>query len=124
MVMIRLARIGKNKYPTYRIIVSDKRKDTKGSYLESLGHYNPNADPATFEIEKERLEYWLSKGAQLSDTLHNICINRGLIKGEKRNMMHKKEKVETPEAPKQPQAPATPPEAKKEETTEPTKEQK
>ncbi len=100
MVMIRLARIGKNKYPTYRIIVSDKRKDTKGTYLEALGHYNPHTK--VMELAKDRLVYWLGKGAQMSSTLYNICITKGFITGAKRSKMHKKEPVKAEEKPQEP----------------------
>jgi small subunit ribosomal protein S16 len=101
MVMIRLARIGKKKHPTYRFIASDKRKDTKGTYLESLGHYNPHTTPITIEINKDRLAYWLKVGAGMSDTVHNLFVTQGIIKAEKRDTMHKKKVVEATEAPKE-----------------------
>lgn len=97
MVMIRLARIGKKKYPTYKFIVSDKRKDTHGTYLEELGHYNPNTKPSILEIKQDRLTHWLSVGAGMSNTVHNLLVEKGLVKGKKRDMLHKDEKPETPE---------------------------
>lgn len=122
--MIRLARFGKIKHPSYRIVVSDKRKDTLGTYLESLGTYNPHRDPAELTIDKDRLAYWVSKGAQLSDTLYNLCIERKLIEGKKRSMMHKKEPVaeEKKETAAKPAEDAKPQEAPKDAAPAATKE--
>ena len=108
MVMIRLSRIGKKNHPTYRIVVSDKQKDMRAPYLEALGTYNPHTQPSTFIIDKDRLLHWMKSGAQMSDTVHNLCIVNKIIEGEKRNMMHKKEPVEkAAEAPKPAAAPET-----------------
>ncbi len=82
--MIRLARFGKNKKPIYRFIVSEKSRDTKGTYLESLGWYNPSAQSANLEINAERVKYWVGHGAQLSATVNNLLIEKKVIKGEKR----------------------------------------
>ena len=106
--MIRLARIGKKKYPTYKFIVSDKRKDTHGTYLEELGHYNPNTKPSTLEIKQDRLAHWISVGAGMSNTVHNLLVDKGLVKGKKRDMLHKDEKPEVEEGATAPSAPATP----------------
>ena len=121
--MIRLSRIGKKNHPTYRIVVSDKQKDMRAPYLEALGTYDPHTQPSTFTIDKERLLHWMKNGAQLSDTVHNLCIVNKILEGEKRNMMHKKEPVEkAAEAPKLAAAPeakapeAAAPEAPKAET--------
>lgn len=84
MVVIRLARFGKKNHPTFRVIVSDKRKDTKGAYLEQVGTYNPHTQPATLEVKAERIQHWLSVGAQPSDTVHNLLVEKGLLKAPKR----------------------------------------
>lgn len=99
MVMIRLSRIGKKNHPTYRVVVSDKQKDTKAPYLEALGNYDPHRSPSHFEVNKERLSYWLSVGAQMSDTVHNLCVTHKLIDAPKRDMMHKKVQQESDAAP-------------------------
>lgn len=83
MLTIRLTRVGKKKQPTYRFIVSEKARDPWGKALEILGTYNPRANPSTLNIEKERVEYWISKGAQTSDTVRNIFIDQGILKGDK-----------------------------------------
>lgn len=97
MVKIRLARHGKKKQPTYRLVVSDARKDTLGTYIENLGSYNPSVNPKQIVIDAERVKHWLSVGAQPSPSVHNLLINEGIIEGEKvKNSRHKaKAKAET-----------------------------
>lgn len=82
--MIRLSRFGKRKKPTYRIVISEKARDPKARYLELLGNYNPHTEPSTVQLNSDRVKYWLSKGAQCSNTVHNLLINQGVIQGEKR----------------------------------------
>lgn len=107
--MIRLARIGKKNHPTYRVVVSDKQKDTKAPYLEALGHYDPHQQPSFFDVNKERLQYWLEVGAQMSDTVHNLCVTHKLIDGDKRDVMHKQKKDESAESEAKPAADAQSP---------------
>ncbi|QQG43919.1 MAG: 30S ribosomal protein S16 [Candidatus Roizmanbacteria bacterium] len=75
-VTIRLMRFGKKKYPTYRVIAVDKRKKRDGSYLEKIGTYNPMTNPATLDINKEKFDYWLANGAQLSEGIIKLLKNR------------------------------------------------
>ena len=84
MVVLRLSRVGKKSHPTFRIIASDKQKDTIGSYLELLGSYDPHATPMKVEVNAERVKYWLSVGAQPSDTVHNLLVEKGVITGAKK----------------------------------------
>jgi small subunit ribosomal protein S16 len=84
MLAIRLQRIGKNKFATYRLIVSEKARDTQGVYLEQLGTYNPHAKADQFKPVAERVTYWISKGAQASGTVHNLLMNAGIIKSKKK----------------------------------------
>ncbi|MFC1663171.1 30S ribosomal protein S16, partial [Patescibacteria group bacterium] len=56
MLTIRLARFGRKKQPTYRLIISENKKDTKGKYLEQLGYYNPRTNPKTIKIDAERVK--------------------------------------------------------------------
>lgn len=80
MVTIRLARIGKRKHPTYRLVVSDKRKDTTGPFLEHLGTHDPHtSDPSGTKLKVERVQYWLSVGATVSPTVHNLLVAAKLI---------------------------------------------
>lgn len=69
---IRLMRFGKKGYPTYRIVVLDKRKKAVGSYLEKIGTYNPMANPASVNVDKTLLDKWLQKGAVISDGVRKI----------------------------------------------------
>ncbi len=80
MLTIRLSRVGRTKQPFYRIIISEKTKDTWGDSLEILGSYNPRSKE--FVAKKERIAHWLSKGAQTSATIHNLFIKQGLITGK------------------------------------------
>ncbi len=75
-VKIRLSRTGKKNAPSYRIVAIDSRSSRDGRALEILGHYNPSMNPPSFEVKKERLEYWQSVGAQASEAVEK------LLKGE------------------------------------------
>lgn len=83
MVSIRLSRVGKKNHASFRFVVSDKRKDMYGPALEVLGWYDPHANPTKIEIKADRVQYWMSKGAQPSATVHNLLIGAGILKGEK-----------------------------------------
>ncbi len=78
MLRIRLTRVGKKKQPTYRIVVIEKKNARDGSFIEIVGHYNPRQEPAAITMKTDRIQYWLSKGAQPSDTV------RSFIRAEKR----------------------------------------
>ena len=65
--VVRLTRMGRTKRPFYRIVVTDSRKRRDGGWIESIGYYNPMTEPATVKVDKERLTYWKSVGAKLSD---------------------------------------------------------
>ena len=73
-VKIRLQKSGKksNKRNNYRVVAITHAGGRDGSHLELLGHYNPAANPATFSINQEKLEKWLKKGAQMSDTVRSL----------------------------------------------------
>lgn len=71
-VHIRLARHGSKKTPYYRIVVTDSRNPRDGRFVERLGTYNPLSEPKKLELERERYDYWRSKGALPSDTLAQI----------------------------------------------------
>jgi small subunit ribosomal protein S16 len=70
--VIRLTRMGRKKKPFYRIVATDSRKQRDGGWIESIGTYNPNTEPATVKFDAERLSYWKSVGAQLSDRVAKI----------------------------------------------------
>ncbi len=83
MLTIRLSRVGKPKQPVYRLIISEKGRDTWGRALEFLGQYNPRTNPKYINFNVERIKYWLSKGAQTSDTVRNLLIDQKIIEGKK-----------------------------------------
>lgn len=78
MVKIRLKRTGKKKQPSYRIVVADSRMPRDGRYIESLGYYNPLADPSVIEIDAERALHWLSQGAQPTGQVQNLMKIKGI----------------------------------------------
>ena len=80
MVTMRLSRIGSKKRPYYRIVVIDKRRARDGRFLEVVGQYNPIASPVQMEINAERAQYWLSKGAEPSETVRSILRKKELVK--------------------------------------------
>lgn len=69
---MRLCRIGSKKRPYYRIVVLDKRKARNGRFLEVLGQYNPLGASPVINIDAERAKYWLSQGAQPSETVRSL----------------------------------------------------
>ncbi len=87
--MIRLQRVGRKNEAIFRLVVTEKQNGPKsGRFLELLGSYNPKLNEINFK--KERIEHWLSHGAQPSDTVHNLFVKEGIIKGEKKNVLPKK----------------------------------
>ena len=86
--MIRLQRLGKKKEPSYRLVVSEKTKDTQSGSLEILGFFNPTRQPKLIELKADRIKYWISVGAQLSNTLNNLFINEKIIEGKKKKSVY------------------------------------
>jgi small subunit ribosomal protein S16 len=79
MVVIRLARGGAKKRPFYNLVVADSRRARDGRFVERIGFYNPKAPEGQerLRIDRERLAYWKSKGAQLSDTVARLVKQAG-----------------------------------------------
>ena len=72
MVAIRLRRIGSNRRPAYRVVVTDSRSPRDGRFIEIIGHYNPLTEPPTVSIDHAKAEAWISKGAQPSNTVKRL----------------------------------------------------
>jgi small subunit ribosomal protein S16 len=72
MLMIRLARFGGKKKPTYRLVVIEKERARTSRAVEVVGFYNPVADPAKVDLKHERIAYWMKSGAQPSDTVARL----------------------------------------------------
>lgn len=80
-VRIRLRRMGAKKRPFYRLVVADSRNARDGRVLESIGEYDPVAEPTHVRIDAERARAWLDKGAQPSDTARRLLVQAGVIEG-------------------------------------------
>ncbi|AQW80880.1 30S ribosomal protein S16 [Campylobacter pinnipediorum] len=70
--VVRLTRMGRKKRPFYRVVVTDSRKRRDSGWIESIGYYNPMVEPEVININEERLAYWKSVGAKLSDRVAQI----------------------------------------------------
>jgi small subunit ribosomal protein S16 len=72
VLMIRLARFGARKQPYYRVVVIEKERARNGRPVEVVGTYNPRTNPATFDLKRERVTYWVSKGAKCSERVSKL----------------------------------------------------
>ncbi|MEA3295994.1 MAG: 30S ribosomal protein S16 [Patescibacteria group bacterium] len=82
MLSIRFLRKGKNHQPVYRVVVTDKKRPPQGGrFLEILGFYNPITKEKN--LKQDRIKYWISVGAQASDSVHNLLVKQGIIKAKK-----------------------------------------
>jgi small subunit ribosomal protein S16 len=73
MVTIRLTRMGSKKRPFFRVVVVEGRSPRDGSFVETLGYYNPRRRPELVELDRERLAYWIAKGARQSNTVRTLA---------------------------------------------------
>jgi small subunit ribosomal protein S16 len=76
---IRLQRHGRKGYAFYHIVIADSRAPRDGKFIERIGSYNPNTDPATVDLKFDRALYWLQVGAQPTDTAKNILSDEGVL---------------------------------------------
>lgn len=81
MLKIRLQKIGKKNSPSYRVVLVEHTTSPQGKFIELLGAYNPRLKKKS--LNKERIEHWLSKGAQPSATVHNLLVDEKIIEREK-----------------------------------------
>ena len=97
MLTIRFNRVGKKNKPQFRIVLQEHTVAPGGRHVEVLGSHDPHQKKTV--LKDERIKYWLSQGVQLSDTVYNLLVSKGLLEGEKRKVkMPKKEApVETEE---------------------------
>jgi small subunit ribosomal protein S16 len=72
MLAIRLRRAGSKKRPFFRVVVADSRAARDSSFVEILGHYNPRTKPAVVEVNRDRVDHWLKRGAQPSDSVRTL----------------------------------------------------
>jgi len=91
MIKIRFTRVGRKHDTHFRVVAVDSRKSAKsGVYLENLGFYDSSSKQ--FDVKAERVKYWISKGAQVSDTAHNLLVRAKAIEGKKIDVSSKKKK--------------------------------
>ncbi len=82
MLTIRLARTGARKQPHYRVVVIEKARARNGRSVEVVGTYNPRTNPASVDLKRERIDYWVSKGAQMSDRVSKLVSKPAAPKAE------------------------------------------
>jgi small subunit ribosomal protein S16 len=109
-VKVRLTRVGSKKNPIWRVVVADGRSPRDGRSIETIGHYNPQTQPSRIEIDRERLQHWLDRGAQPSNTVKKLI--RAENTGHEMPAREAPTPVATPPKPKaEPAAEAAPAEA-------------
>ncbi|MSU55911.1 MAG: 30S ribosomal protein S16 [Candidatus Taylorbacteria bacterium] len=96
MLMIRLQRVARKHIPIFRVVLTDSKNSTKsGKFHEVLGSFNLKTDEKT--VNAERVKYWISKGAQPSDTLHNYLVHEKIIAGKKINVLPRRTPIKKEE---------------------------
>lgn len=94
MLKIRLQRVGRKHEPKFRVVLTDSKNGPKsGKYLEVLGSYDSRNDHKKEEINEERIKYWMSQGAKLSETMHNLLVDLKVISGKKVNVLPRKSPI-------------------------------
>lgn len=80
MVKIRLRRAGAKKAPFYKVVVADSRAPRDGRFIEEIGIYNPMTDPSEIKIDAQKVNEWIAKGAQPTDTVKSLLKRAGIAK--------------------------------------------
>lgn len=93
MLSIRFKRVGRKKAPSYRIVVMEKQKDPWSNYIEKLGFFDPKSKETV--LKKDRIKYWLSVGAQASNTVSNLLLKNGIIEDIKKKAVKISKKRQT-----------------------------
>ena len=78
-VKIRLRRMGAKKAPFYRVVVADSRYPRDGRFIEEIGYYNPQTEPAEIKIDADKAKAWIAKGAQPTDTVKSLLKKSGIV---------------------------------------------
>ncbi|MFH1455281.1 MAG: 30S ribosomal protein S16 [bacterium] len=90
MLIIRLQRVGRSHEPSFRIVLTDSKNGPKsGKSVEVLGSYDARKGKGTNHVDGEKVKYWISKGAQVSDTIHNFLVDQKILTGKKINVLPK-----------------------------------
>jgi small subunit ribosomal protein S16 len=75
---IRLTRVGSKKNPIYRVVVADSRSPRDGRFIEIVGRYNPQTQPSTIDLDAEKIQDWISKGAQPTNSVRRLMKSQGI----------------------------------------------
>ncbi len=97
MIVIRFSRTGRKNKPQFRLVVQEHTAAPTGRHIEIVGSWDPHQKKGVFK--NERIQYWLSQGAQASDTVFNLLVSQKIIEGAKRVVKMKKVEKPTEEAP-------------------------
>lgn len=90
MLIIRLQRVGRTHEPSFRIVLTDSKNGPKsGKAVEVLGSYDARKGKGNNHIDGEKVKYWISKGAKVSDTVHNYLVDEKVLTGKKINVLPK-----------------------------------
>jgi small subunit ribosomal protein S16 len=110
MLKIRLQRVGRKHEPTFRLVLTDSKNGPKsGKSLEVLGSFDSRRENDIKQFDIEKVKYWISKGAQISDTVHNFLVGKKVIDGKKKNVLPLKKAIVKAEAAKPADAPTATP---------------
>ncbi len=82
MLSMKLQRVGRKKLPMYRVIVTQKHKDPYGDHVDSVGTYNPHDKENGLVLKEDKIKSWLEKGVQPTNTVYNLLVKAGIVKGE------------------------------------------
>lgn len=94
MLSIRLQRVGRKHEPVFRVVLTDSKNGPKsGKFLEVLGSYDSRLETKENTVKADRIKYWMSKGAKLSDTMHNFLVGKKVIEGKKVNVLPRKSPI-------------------------------
>lgn len=89
MLILRLQRVGRRNHAEFRVVVTEHARAAKSSsYREIVGHYSPHTNTCT--VDTDRVKHWISVGAQISPTVHNLLVTNNVIEGEKIRVLPKK----------------------------------
>jgi len=99
MLKIRLQRVGRKHEPSFRLVLTDSKNGPKsGKYQEVLGHFDARRDNKAEQLDAARIKHWMSKGAQVSDTVHNFLVEKKIVEGKKINKLPRKSPIKKEEA--------------------------
>lgn len=91
--------MGRKHIPVFRVVLTDSKNSTKsGKFIEVLGSHDPRNDKALV-LNADRIKYWMSQGAKVTDTMHNMLVSQKIIEGKKINKLPKKSPIKKAEAP-------------------------